>query len=312
MPDLASHVAGRDAQEVHDFLVEAPAEEVVALLTATPDDVVRDLVHEEAVRRGAVSALLSRLHEFADPARLAEVEGVVDFDLLVRGTGSERFRLRFADGTVVATDADAAVADVVVRLSVLRFLRLVTGQANAALLLLGGRLSVEGDAMLALAVGGIFRVPGQDVVAVDPTVLDPRDVARAIADVRTDHLREVMAGGFRPVVLGEIFRRMPEHVDPRKAAGLRCAVAFRIGGRDDGEVDRFLVELADGSCRVTEDAPAGTPRDATLSLSGVEFLRLATGHLNPVLGVLKGSLKVRGDRAAALSFSRALDIPGAS
>lgn len=312
MPDLASRVAGRDAQEVHAFLVGTPAEEVVALLSATPDEEVRALMQDEGVRHGAVSALVDRLHEFADPARLADLEGTVDFELLLGGARPEGYRLRFADGTVSTGDVDATAPDVVVRLSALRFLRMVTGQANAALLLLGGRLSVEGDAMLALAVGGVFRVPGQDTPAVDPTTLDPADVSRAVSNVRAEHLHEVMAGGFRPVVLAEIFRRMPEYVDPQKAAGLRCVIAFRIGGRPDGGHDRYLVRLADGSCRVTEDAAAGTPRDATLSLSGADFLRLATGHLNPVLGVLKGSLKVRGDRAAALAFSRALDLPVAS
>ncbi|MDP9823216.1 SCP2 sterol-binding domain-containing protein [Nocardioides massiliensis] len=311
MSDLISRVAGRDEQAVAGLVATLPAEEVVELLAATSDDDVRRLTEDAAVRRGAVTALLGRLHEFADPVRLAEIEGVVDFDLRLR-TGSECYRLRFADGAI---DTDVELdgpADVVVRLSALRFLRLVTGQANAGLLLLGGRLSVEGDAMLALAVGGVFRVPGTDAPAVDPAALDPVDVARAIAKVRTEHLRDVMAGGFRPVVLGEIFRRMPEYVDPAKAAGLRCTVAFRVGGRPDGGHDRYLVQVADGVCEVVEDTGEGIPRDVTLSLSGVDFLRLATGHLNPVLGVLKGSLKVKGDRTKALAFSSSLDLPVAS
>jgi len=77
------------------------------------------------------------------------------------------------------------------------------------------------------------------------------------------------------------------------------------------------VRLVDGTCEVVEEGGDGqgdgaAHRDATLMLSGVDFLRLATGHLNPVLGVLKGSLKVKGDRTKALAFSSALDLPVAS
>lgn len=309
MSDLTSRVAGRDEQAVEAVVAALPAEEVVSLLAATPDDEVRRLAADAAVRAGTVRAVLARLGEFADPARLAGITGVVDFAIRVDRATAETYRLRFADGHVTPIEVSAAAADVVVRLSALRFLRLVTGQANAALLLLNGRLSVDGDAMLALAVGGVFRVPGTDGPAVDPAALDPVDVARAIDKVRTDHLRDVMAGGFRPVVLGEIFRRMPDYVDPAKAKDLCCTIAFRVGGRADGGHDRYLVRLSGGACEVVEDAADTAPRDATLSLSGVDFLRLATGHLNPVLGVLKGSLKVKGDRTKALAFSSSLDLP---
>jgi hypothetical protein len=35
------------------------------------------------------------------------------------------------------------------------------------------------------------------------------------------------------------------------------------------------------------------------------------GHLNPVTGVMRGQLKVRGDVKAALTFSGLMDIPSA-
>lgn len=309
MSDLTSRVAGRDEHAVQTLVAELPAEEVVSLLAAASDEEVRRLAEDRAVRTGTVKAVLARLQEFADPDRLAEIQGVVDFEIRLDRSTTDTYRLHFAAGQVEPVEITGSDPDVVVRLSALRFLRLVTGQANAALLLLNGRLSVDGDAMLALAVGGVFRVPGHAGPAVDPAALDPVDVARAIDKVRTEHLRDVMAGGFRPVVLGEIFRRMPEYVDPTKAGDLRCTIAFRVGGRADGSHDRYLVRLEGGRCEVIEDAEEGAQRDATLSLSGVDFLRLATGHLNPVLGVLKGSLKVKGDRTKALAFSSSLDLP---
>ena len=42
-----------------------------------------------------------------------------------------------------------------------------------------------------------------------------------------------------------------------------------------------------------------------------EFLRLATGHLSAVTGVLRGQLKIRGDKAKALQLSTVIDFPKA-
>ena len=48
-----------------------------------------------------------------------------------------------------------------------------------------------------------------------------------------------------------------------------------------------------------------------MTCEGHDFLKLATGHLNPVFGVLRGHLKVKGDPAKALQLSSVIDIPQA-
>jgi putative sterol carrier protein len=60
---------------------------------------------------------------------------------------------------------------------------------------------------------------------------------------------------------------------------------------------------------VSEGDEGDEDRDATLTCEGHDYLRLATGHLNPVTGVLKGQLKVKGDRAKALQLSSVINIP---
>ena len=116
----------------------------------------------------------------------------------------------------VTLEADAE-PDVTIAADIVDFVRLVTGQSNAALLYLGGALAVEGDEMLALAVGSVFTVPGSDRAAVDPSALDPVDVATAVATTSGKHMRSVMEGGFRPIVLEEVFRRFPDFIDAEKA-----------------------------------------------------------------------------------------------
>ena len=301
-----------DAGAAARFFAEVDAEELVAAVAATSDDDLLDLVKRDEVRPAAVTGILSRLHEYAVADRMAGIEGVVRFDLERRGTLLERHALRFTGGTLTALPAigDDAPADVVLRTSILRFVRLVSGELNAGLAYLSGKLDIEGDADLALAVGGIFRVPGSGSVAVDPRLLDPVDVARALGEVKGDHLRKVMRSGFRPVVLDEIFRRLPDFVNRDKARGVDLCVGFRLAGNPSGEVERYVVDLREGVATVRAGDEGGE-RDATVSCEGHDFLKLVTGHLSPVAGVLKGQLKVKGDKAKALKLASVMDIPTA-
>jgi putative sterol carrier protein len=135
------------------------------------------------------------------------------------------------------------------------------------------------------------------------------DVATAVAATSGKHMKAVMEGGFRPIVLQEVFRRFPEFIDTDKASGLRLSVGFRIGGRKDGEVDRYVVHVADGACTVEANPPEGQARDATITMDGADFLRLTLGQLHPVRGVLTGALKVKGDRARALALNAVMVPP---
>ena len=144
------------------------------------------------------------------------------------------------------------------RTSLLRFVRLVTGERNAGLEYLAGHLDIEGDADLALGVGGLFQVPGTHRVAVDPRTLDPVAVATVLGTVKHDHLRKVMRSGFRDVVLGEIFRRLPEFLDPHRARRADLTVGFRLLGHPAGEIERYVVRVAAGAATVTEVGHEGT------------------------------------------------------
>lgn len=308
-PDLLA-LRTATAAEATAFFAEIDPEDLVAAVRAATDDELLALVAREEVRPAAVAGILARLHEYAVPERLADLRGVVRFDLERRGTLLERHALAFEGrGMRVLPDVKASdPVDVVLRTSLLRFVRIVSGERNAGLEYLGGTLDIDGDAVLALAVGGIFRVPGTGEVAVDPTALDPVDVATVLGSVRPAHLKKVMASGFRSVVLGEIFRRLPEYVDPRRAARADLTIGFRLLGNPSGEIERYVVRVAAGVATVTA-GDAGEERDATVTCEGHDYLRLATGHLNPVTGVLKGQLKVKGDKAKALKLSSVIDIP---
>lgn len=305
------------AAEAAAFFADVDPERLVAAVRRASDDELLELIGRDEVRPAAVHGILSRLHEYAVPERLAVVEGRVRFDLERRGVLLERCGLSFEHGTLTLLPAltEDDPVDVVLHTSLLRLVRLVSGEHNAGLEYLSGKLDIDGDAQLALALGGIFRVPGTDTVAVDPTALDPIDVAVALGEVKSDHLRKVMASGFRPVVLGEIFRRLPEFVNARKASSADLMIGFRLLGNPSGEIERYAVRVRDGVATVTgpTDQPAEEPerRDATVTCEAHDFLRLATGHLSAITGVLRGQLKVKGDKAKALQLSSIIDIPRA-
>jgi putative sterol carrier protein len=295
------------ASELNEFFCSTNVLEITEVIHSASDDELRALIDIELFRSVGVVAILDRLAEFAAADRLAEIKGVVRFHLALSRKAIERHTARFESGTVTL-DPEAA-PDVTIAADIVDFVRLVTGESNAALLYLGAALTVEGDEMLALAVGSVFTVPGSDRPAVDPTALDPVDVATAVATTSAKHMRSVMAGGFRPIVLEEVFRRFPEFIDTEKASDLQLSVGFRIGGRKDGQLDRYVVHVADGVCSIETSPPEGQRRDATITLDGADFLRVATGQLHPVRGVLTGALKVKGDRAKALALNAVMVPP---
>lgn len=304
-----------DADGTRTFLADIPAEDLVEAVRGTEDADLAVIIDRDEIRSAAVEGVLERLHEYALIDRLVELVGTVRFDLVSRGRVVERHGLVLDHGALkVLPDIPASEpVDVVLRTTILRFVRLISGEANAGLDYLAGRLEIEGDALLALALGGIFKVPGTDLVAVDPTALDPIDVATCLKGVSAEHLRGVMASGFRPVVLDEIFRRLPDFVSVRRAARVDLTIGFRLVGAGDGGIDRYVVRVSRGTCTVLGGAQAEAVerRDATITCEGADFLKLATGHLSAITGVLRGQLKVKGDRAKALHFASVLDIPSA-
>ncbi len=294
--------------EVEAFFATEQPERVVALVHDLDDRQVGRLVAVPHVRESAVRLVLARLGEFALPQALAAVKGVVEFEVDVPGGAPERHLLVF-DGAGVAVSPNAEEdPDVTVSMAALDFVRLVSGGSSAAILLLGGRLRVSGDEELALRVGGVFQVPGQPGVAVDPSAVDPVEAAAAVKGVKDVVLDRVMSGAFREVVLDQIITRMPDFLDERKAGQHRLTVGFRVEGRPDGGSDRVVVHVDRGTCRAARDTDGD--RDATLLLDGTQFLKLVLGHLNPVTAVMRGSIKVKGDVNAALRLHRLMRIPG--
>jgi putative sterol carrier protein len=112
----------------------------------------------------------------------------------------------------------------------------------------------------------------------------------------------------RRLVFDEIFRRMAEHLNTEKAAGLEAVVHWRItGGTGHGGYDRFETVIADGRCVSGQD-PTADPR-VTLTLGPTDFLRAVTGSANVAMLFMRGKVKAKGDIAFAAGLINYFDLP---
>ena len=138
--------------------------------------------------------------------------------------------------------------------------------------------------------------------------IDPALFASLVRDATDDQLREGLAAN-RPLILGEIFRRMPERFDPKRAAGVEAVVEWRIPDRPDGGHDTWHMVLRDGRCEVAE-GPAESPT-VTYEIDPVDFIRLITGNASGPRLFLFGRLKIRGNLVLAARMPTFFRIPGA-
>lgn len=145
-----------------------------------------------------------------------------------------------------------------------------------------------------------------DPAAIDADAFDTETVAKLVGSTPEDKLEEAMAGPLREVIVGEVFRRMPERLNAATAAGSDVVVNWEIT-REGGEPDRYVVRVAGGECTV-EEGQDPNPR-VSLKLAPATFLQLVTGNLNPVTAFMAGQINVEGDLMFAATVPNLFVIP---
>lgn len=81
--------------------------------------------------------------------------------------------------------------------------------------------------------------------------------------------------------------------------GSLCLVAT------DNPVGAVWLDLHHGACRGARAVAPGEPAAVSIEASHADWQRVLAGALDPVMGVMLGKLKVRGDKAAVLRHARA-------
>jgi putative sterol carrier protein len=143
---------------------------------------------------------------------------------------------------------------------------------------------------------------------VDFSSIDPEQVAGAISSMTDEQLREALSGPQREAIIGEVFRRMEAHFKPSSATGVDAVIHWKITGRPDAGYDHYEVLLRGGAC-ATSKAPQHEPR-VTLTLDGVDFMRLVTGNAAGPTLFMSGRLKIEGDLMFSAQIQSMFTIPG--
>jgi len=134
-------------------------------------------------------------------------------------------------------------------------------------------------------------------------------LGRLVRDAPPERLEQLMLSPARKPILDAIFWRIPKQLDSGQAAGLTASIRWCITGRPDEGIDIYQLEILDGSCSVVREAEAPDPR-LTITLDGVDFLRLVTGNLDPMKAYFRGQIKLVGDVMVAAKIASLFRIPG--
>ena len=132
---------------------------------------------------------------------------------------------------------------------------------------------------------------------------------RLVRESPPQRLEQIMHSPARRPVLDGIFWQMPRQVDPAAAMGTRTEIRWVITGRADAGTDVYQLVVEDGQAR-TERGEIGDPQ-LTVTLDGVEFLRLASGNSDPMQAYLTGRIQLSGDIMVAAKMAQLFQMPGA-
>jgi SCP-2 sterol transfer family len=139
---------------------------------------------------------------------------------------------------------------------------------------------------------------------------------RVVRDVPPERLEQVMRSPARKPLLDGIFWQMPKQLDSEQSIGVTTAIQWDITGRSDGETDTYLLQVDNGRAKTskqTDGQPvAGAPgANLTITMDGVELLRLVSGNLDPMQAYFKGRIQLTGDIMVAAKMAQMFRMPGA-
>lgn len=137
---------------------------------------------------------------------------------------------------------------------------------------------------------------------------DAATLARLARRTPQPLLRAASLPPLRPLVVAEIFRRMPSELK-QTAAAPDSVIRWHITGDDGGEpLETWYLVFEDGVCRTTTRAPETEPR-TTLTVSALDLLRLASGQEPPMTMFQSGRVKISGDLFFAAQLQGMFRIP---
>lgn len=138
--------------------------------------------------------------------------------------------------------------------------------------------------------------------------LEPAEFVALLKGTSDKELKEVMSGPTRSSVIDSIFEHMPKMFRSDKAGDMTATSHWTISGDGVGD-DQWTVAIADGKA-TSERGHQGDPA-VSLAMGPVEFIKLVTKTGNPVMMVMMGKIKIKGDMTLAANIGNLFDVPKA-
>ncbi len=134
---------------------------------------------------------------------------------------------------------------------------------------------------------------------------------RVVREAPPERLEQLMRSPARKPLLDGIFWQMPKQLDRKQAAGVQATIRWCITGRTDEGVDTYQLEIEHGEAHVIRGLPGSDPR-LTITIDGVEFLRLISGNSDPMQAYFTGRIQLAGDIMIAAKLAQLFRMPGGS
>jgi putative sterol carrier protein len=131
---------------------------------------------------------------------------------------------------------------------------------------------------------------------------------RVVHNAPPERLEQLMRSPARKPALDGIFWQMPKQVNADVAKDMTTTIRWRITGRPDDGVDVYQLEVDKGQVK-TVKGESGEPK-LTVTMDAVEFLKLASGNLDPMQAYFKGRIELSGDIMVAAKLAQLFKLPG--
>jgi len=158
------------------------------------------------------------------------------------------------------------------------------------------RLPAEGLVRLLGALAALARLlAGPDALAhlLAASGVEER-FATLVRRLPVGQLELAMRSPLRQPLLDLLFWQLPTRLDRATTAGFDAAIRWQITGGREREPDVYDLVIAGGRARCHRGGREPAPR-MTITIDGVELLRIATGSSNPLSAYFAGKLTLRGD-----------------
>ena len=146
-------------------------------------------------------------------------------------------------------------------------------------------------------------------LAADAPALLADGFGRVVREAPAERLEQLMHSPARKPLLDGIFWQMPKQLDTEAASGVNTTIRWCLTGRPGDGVDTYTLELENGRARIVKGEPAPDPR-LTITMDGVEFLRLVSGNSEPMQAYFTGRIQLAGDIMVAAKLAQLFRMPG--